>query len=342
MSGAAEPEHRKNRGSRRPAALAALCVILIAVAIWSLSAGTTLYPVGTVLDALFAGDGSRDHLVIGTIRAPRLFAGMLAGSALAVAGAIMQAVTGNPLASPGLLGLNAGAAFAVVLATTIAGASTGEAFVWPAFAGAAAATAIAYGLGSIGRTGATPLKIVLAGAVLSGFLGSLTAAVLVLDKGTMDTVRMWTAGSLAGRTMSHIEDVSPFILAGLGASLFLGRFLTALSLGTDVARALGQNVRFWRGASVVIVVLLAGGAVALVGPIGFVGLVTPHIVRMAIGQDQRWVIPFSALGGALLLTVADTASRTLLGQNFPAGATMALIGAPFFIMLARRRLGPTP
>ncbi|MFD1331981.1 FecCD family ABC transporter permease [Methylopila musalis] len=316
--------------------------LLGAVALWSLSAGTTLYPIGTVLDALFAGDASRDHLVIGTIRAPRLLAGMLAGSALAVAGAIMQAVTGNPLASPGLLGLNAGAAFAVVLATAIAGASTGGAFVWPAFMGAAAASAVAYGLGSAGRTGATPLKIVLAGAVLSGFLGSLTAAVLVLDKGAMDTVRLWTAGSLAGRTMAQIWIVGPYILLGLATSLFLGRSLTSLSLGADAARALGQNVRLWRGVSVVTVVLLAGGAVALVGPIGFIGLVVPHIVRMTVGSDQRWVIPFCALGGALLLTAADVASRTLLGQNFPAGVAMALIGAPFFIQLARRRVGPTP
>lgn len=332
----------KPRGSWRPAALVALGLLLAAVAVWSLSAGTTHHSVTTALDALFANNGSRDHLVIAGVRAPRVLAGLCAGAALAVAGAILQAVTGNPLASPGLLGLNAGAAFAVVLATSIAGATTGDPFVWPAFAGAAAATAVAYGLGSAGRTGATPLKIVLAGAVVSGFLSSLTAAVLVLDKGATDTVRLWTAGSLAGRTMPQIVAVGPYILSGLAASLFLGRSLNTLSLGGDAARSLGQNVTLGRGASVVTVVLLAGGAVALVGPIGFVGLVVPHIARMVVGADQRWIMPFCALGGALLLTAADTASRTLLGQSFPAGVTMAFIGAPFFIWLARRRLGPTP
>ncbi|GLK77701.1 siderophore ABC transporter permease [Methylopila jiangsuensis] len=329
-------------GARRAAALVALAGLLAAVGFWSLSAGSTPYALGTVLDALIANDGSRDHLVIATIRAPRLLAGLGVGAALAVAGAIMQAVTGNPLASPGLMGLNAGAAFAVVLATAVAGASTGDAVVWPAFGGAAAAAVVVYGLGATGRGGATPLKIVLAGAVVSGFLGSLTAAVLVLDKGAMDTVRLWTAGSLAGRTAEQVQTVGPYILAGLAVSLLLGRALNALSLGADAARALGQNVRFWRRASIVTVVLLAGGAVALAGPIGFVGLVTPHIVRMLAGADHRWAIPFCALGGALLLTAADAASRTLLGSGFPAGVTMALIGAPFFIHLARRRIGAAP
>lgn len=322
--------------------LVALCGALGATSLWSLTFGTSRIPIADVLAAFFSFDGSREHLVVTTLRLPRVLAGLLAGGALAVAGAIMQAVTNNPLASPGLLGVNAGAAFAVVMAITLLGVTSGNAHVWFAFGGAGVSAVIVYVLGSVGQGGATPLKLVLAGALLTMFLSSLTTAVLIFDQTTLDTVRLWTAGSLAGRTMPQVAAVSPYILAGLVAALIFRRHLMTLSLGAEVARTVGQNPIVWRGLAVGIVILLAGGAVALAGPVGFVGLVVPHIARLTVGVDYRWIIPFSAAGGALLVVVADTVGRTFFAsQSFPVGVTMALVGAPFFIWLARSQVGKT-
>lgn len=323
----------------RVLSLAALCLVVAAASVWSITLGASHTPVSDVLSAIFAFDGSREHLVVTMLRLPRVLAGLLAGSALAVAGAIMQAVTNNPLAAPGLLGVNAGAAFAVVMATSLLGIGTGG-VVWFAFGGAAAAAIVVYVFGSVGRGGATPLKLVLAGAVLTTFLSSLTTAILIFDETTLDIVRLWTAGSLSGRTIEQVAGVTPYILIGLLAALIFRRQVMTLSLGAEIARSVGQNPILWRGLAVVIVVLLAGGAVALAGPIGFVGLVVPHIARMTVGVDYRWIIPFSAAGGALLVVVADTMGRTVFAsQSFPVGVTMAILGAPFFIWLARSHVG---
>lgn len=316
---------------------ALLCVLVLA-SMSAIALGTVAMAPSTIISAIFAFDGSRDHLLVTTVRMPRVMAALLAGSALAVSGAIMQAVTNNPLASPGLLGINAGAAFAVVSVMTLFGAGIGD-IVWFAFLGAAIAAIVVYALGAVGAVGHSPLGLVLAGAILATFLTSLTTAVLIFDQSTLDAVRLWTAGSVTGRTMAQARTVAPHILTGLVAALLLGRHLTTLSLGADASRALGQNPLVWRGASVAIVILLAGGAVALAGPIGFVGLVVPHVVRVIVGVDYRWVVPFSALGGALLVVVADMAGRLAFGsQSFPVGVTIALIGAPFFLYLARTRL----
>ena len=323
------------------------CAVLLLLAIAGLLfsamlaviAGPTPFSPSTVLSAIFRFDGSRDHLVVMLLRLPRVAAAMIAGAGLAVSGAIMQAVTKNPLASPGLLGINAGAAFAVVASLSIIGVS-GDALVWYAFGGAAFAAFCVFVIGSIGRMGATPLIMVLAAAVVATFLTSLTTAILIFDQTTLDAVRLWTVGSLSGRTMDQVITVMPYSLAGLFGSLVLARHLTTLSLGTDVATALGQNPALWRSLSVVIVILLSGSAVALAGPVGFVGLVVPHIVRLAISMDYRWVIPFSAVIGAIMVVLADLAGRIILAnQSFPVGVTMALIGAPFFLWLARYRTG---
>lgn len=324
----------------RAAALAAMCLLLAVTAIWSVTLGTSHIAISDVLAAIVAFDGSREHLVVTTLRLPRVLAGVLGGSALAVAGAIMQAVTNNPLASPGLLGVNAGAAFAVVMAMSLLGMGSSNAHVWFAFGGAGAAAIVVYALASVGPAGATPLKLVLAGAVLATFLTSLTTAILIFDQTTLDAVRLWTAGSLTGRSMAQVASVAPYILAGLAAALVFRRHLMTLSLGATVARSVGQNPVLWRGLAVIIVILLAGGAVALAGPIGFVGLIVPHIARLTVGVDYRWIMPFGAAGGALLVVVADTVGRTFFAsQSFPVGVTMALVGAPFFIWLARGRSG---
>ncbi len=325
--------------SGRTLAIAVLLGLLVLVAMSAVALGTVAMPFSTITAAIFRFDGSRDHLLVTAIRLPRVLAALLAGSALAVSGAIMQAVTNNPLASPGLLGINAGAAFAVVSVMTLFGTGIGEVYVWFAFLGAGLAAVVVYALGSLGAVGHSPLGLVLAGAIVATFLTSLTSAILIFDQSTLDAVRFWTAGSVTGRTMAQAATVAPYILTGLVAALLLGRHLTTLSLGAERARALGQNPAIWRGAAVAIVILLAGGAVALAGPIGFVGLVVPHIVRMGIGVDYRWVLPFSALGGALLVVLADTAGRLVFAsQSFPVGVTIALLGAPFFLYLARTRL----
>lgn len=222
---------------------------------------------------------------------------------------------------------------------TFFGAGVGDIYIWFAFLGAGIAAFAVTLLSSFGPIRHSPVGLILAGAIVAAFLTSLTSAVLIFDQSTLDAVRMWTAGSVTGRTMAQAATVAPYIAFGLIVSLFLGRHLTTLSLGADTARSVGQNTALWRGVAIVTVILLAGGAVALAGPIGFVGLIVPHIVRMAVSADYRWIIPFSALGGALLVVGADMAGRMVFGsQNFPVGVTIALVGAPFFLWLARNRM----
>ena len=320
-------------------ALLVLSCLLVAMSMWAPTLGTVHIPLLSVWNAVFHFDGSREHLLVMAIRLPRVLAALLAGSALAVSGAIMQAVTNNPLASPGLLGINAGASFAVVLVTTLFGAASSGVHIWFAFGGAGSAALLVYLLGSFGPAGQSGVGLVLAGAIVATFLTASTGAVLIFDESTLDAVRLWTAGSVSGRTMAQAAAVAPYILSGLAAALLLGRHMMTLSLGVDAARSVGQDPVIWRAISVLVVILLAGGAVALAGPIGFVGLIVPHIARLTIGVDYRWIIPFSALGGALLVVGADTAGRVLFtSQDFPVGVTVALIGAPFFLWLARNRL----
>lgn len=290
--------------------------------------------------AIFQFDGSRDHLIVTLLRLPRVASAMIAGAGLAVSGAIMQAVTRNPLASPGLLGINAGAAFAVVVSLMMVGVADSDTQVWYAFGGAAFAAVCVFFIGSTGSLGSTPLAMVLAGAIVATFLTSLTTAILIFDQTTLDAVRLWTVGSLSGRTMDQVVNVMPYSLIGLLGSFVLARHLTTLSLGSDVAASLGQNPVLWRCLSIVTVILLAGSAVALVGPVGFVGLIVPHIVRLTISIDYRWIVPFSAVIGAIMVILADLVGRLILAnQSFPVGVTMALLGAPFFLWLARYRTG---
>ncbi len=331
------PERRRGEGARLFGLVALLC-LLVVLSLSAVMLGASSLSLSTVFAAIFAFDGSREHLVVTMLRLPRVLAALLSGAALAVAGAIMQALTRNPLAEPGLLGVNAGAAFAVVVALGLFGLGSAQTYIWCAFGGAAVAALIVFALGSLGGS-ATPLKLVLAGAVVGTFLTSLTTALLIFDQATLDTVRLWTVGSLSGRTMGQVAAVAPYIGVGLAAAFLLRGQLTTLSLGSDVAQSLGQDPVIWRALYLAIVVLLAGGAVALVGPVGFAGLVVPHVMRLTVGVDYRWLIPFSAVGGAMLLVLADMAGRSVLANlTVPVGVTMALIGAPFFLWLARYRV----
>jgi iron complex transport system permease protein len=310
---------------------------LIATLLWSITLGAADITPTDVYEALFAFDEtSFDHLIIQTVRLPRVLAGAIVGAALAVAGALMQGVTRNPLADSGILGINSGAALAVVLAVYVLGAPPLATYALFGFVGAATAAVLVYLLGMAGRGGATPLSLTLAGVIVSAFVSAFTTTILISDQETLDKIRFWTAGSLAGRDMALLLGIAPYLAVGIGGALLMSQQLTALSLGDDVARGLGQQTGRIKLAAAGLVVLLAGGAVALAGPIGFVGLVVPHVVRFIVGVDYRWIIPYAALFGAILTTLADVGARIFIRpQELPVGVVMAFVGAPFFIALAR-------
>jgi iron complex transport system permease protein len=315
-----------------------ICIaILIIVLLWSITLGAADITPTVVYESLFKFNAENfDHTIIQSVRLPRVLSGVVVGAALAVAGAIMQGLTRNPLADSGLLGINSGASLAVVLAVTLLGNPPLSVYALCGFIGAGLAASLVYFISAMGRGGATPLKLTLAGVILSMFIMSITTALLISDQETLDKIRFWTAGSLAGRDMSLLMQTSPYILIGLLASLFISRQITTISLGEDIAKGLGQNTVWVKGVAAIIVVLLAGGSVALAGPIGFVGLVVPHIVRFLVGVDYRWILPYSAVFGAMLVTVADVGSRVIIRPlELPVGIMMALRGAPFFIWLAR-------
>lgn len=287
--------------------------------------------------ALFQFDGSTDHLIIRTVRLPRAILAIVVGASLAVAGAITQGLTRNPLAAPDILGVNVGASLAVVLATFIGGDGSNQ---WAfAFIGAAIAAVVVYGLGTLGRSGLTPIKLVIAGAALSYFLGSLTTGILLLNQRTLDDIRFWLAGSLGGQDWNGLTAVLPYIMVGLVSSLSLGRQLTLLTFGEEVAQGLGLKTAWVKLGAATVLVLLAGSAVALAGPIGFVGLIVPHVVRFGVGVDYRWILPYAMVMGGIFLSVADMAARLLISpQELPVGIMTALVGAPFFIYLARSQI----
>ncbi|MEA5451753.1 iron ABC transporter permease [Leptolyngbya sp. CCNP1308] len=312
-------------------------LVLLGCLLVSILLGAADIAPGTVWQSIVQFDGSTEHLIIRTVRLPRAILAVVVGAALAVAGAITQGLTRNPLAAPDILGINVGAALAMVLAVFWRG--SGGSYVGFAFGGAAIAAVTVYWLGSMGRSGLTPLKLVIAGAALSYLLSSLTTGILILSQRTLDEIRFWLAGSLAGQDIATMLPVLPYIAVGLAASLALGRQLTLMSLGEDVAQGLGLQTAWVKVGSAIAVVLLAGSAVALAGPIGFVGLVVPHIVRFAVGVDYRWILPYSMVAGAILLSVADTAARLVIRpQELPVGIMTALVGAPFFIYLARSKI----
>ena len=305
----------------------------------SIALGVADIGLGEILQALTAPDGSTEHLIIRTVRVPRTITALLVGAAVAVAGAIMQGLTRNPLADPGILGINAGAALAVVTAVFWFDAASLNVYAGFALLGAAAAAVTVYGLGSLGRGGLTPLNLTIAGAALTALVSSLTTGILILSQRTLDEIRFWLAGSVAGRDMELVVQVIPYLAVGLALGLAMGKQLTTLSLGEAVAQGLGQNTVWVKTFAAISVVLLAGGSVAVAGPIGFIGLIVPHIVRFWAGADYRWILPYSALAGAMLLLLADIAARLLIQpQELPVGIVTPLLGAPFFIYLTRSQV----
>jgi iron complex transport system permease protein len=318
-----------------------LVILLGACAAASLAIGSLRIPLAEVVAALTSPDGSDAHAIVTEVRVPRTELGVLVGGALGAAGALMQGVTRNPLAEPGVLGINAGAALAVVLAISLLGVSSVGAYAWFALLGAGLAAVAVYSLAAGGREGATPVRLALAGAVLAALLISITSAVLVGDAQTLDDFRFWLVGSLAGRDAGVVTGVAPFIAAGLLIALAAGPGLNTLALGDDVARGLGQRVMHARAAAGAGSVLLAGGAVAAAGPIAFVGLPVPHLARALVGADYRWTIPYSVVLGGMALLTADVIGRIVTRPaELEVGVVTAVLGAPFFIWLVRsRKLG---
>jgi iron complex transport system permease protein len=289
-------------------------------------------------DVLWHAERSTDAVIVLDLRLPRALLAVGVGAALGLAGALMQALTRNPLADPGLLGVNLGASTAVVIAIAYLGITAVTGYVWFAFAGAAAASVVVYVLGATGRAAASPDRLVLAGVAISAVLFAFDSVVLLLDPLAFDQFRFWTVGALAGRRADVLVQVAPFIVAGLLLALCLGRPLNALALGDEAGRALGARVGRTRVLAAVAVTLLSGAATAAAGPIAFVGLTVPHVARMIAGPDQRWVLPYSAVLAAILLLGADLAGRVVVAPDeLQVGIVTAVVGAPVFLALCRRR-----
>lgn len=321
---------------RELAWLGAGLLALTVLTLWSLRTGAADIALHDVLAALWTGGEDRAALVLREVRLPRVLAALLCGAALAVAGTIIQAMTGNPLADPGILGINAGAALAVVLGLAVFGVDAMGALVALAWAGAALAALLVLALASAGRAGGSPVRLVLSGVVIASFCAALTATVLVLDARTQDVVRLWTVGSVQGRSLDVVAALAPTVLVPLVLALLVNRQIAALSLGAAVARGIGQAQTLWRLMAAGVVVALAGSAVAIAGPLGFVGLIVPHMARLLVGAEQHRLLPAAAMGGAALTLIADTLPRALWSRDVPVGVTLALIGAPVFVWLARR------
>ena len=328
----------------RPAALRALGLVacaglLVVVVMLSLRFGSISISNGDAWNALFNyNEDSYNQTVVRSLRLPRTLIGLGVGAALAVAGATIQATTRNPLGDPSILGINSGAAFAIVTALYFGGLSSSYQYIWFAFGGALGASLLVYTVAAAGRGGASPVKLALAGAIVASLLSSWTTALLLLDEQTLDIVRFWLAGSLAGRDLDVFWTVLPFIGVGVAGALILSRQLNVLSLGDDIARGLGMHTGRIRVASAALVVLMAGGSVAAAGPIGFVGLAVPHIVRTFVGSDYRWILAYSLLVGPMLLLGADITGRLVVKPaELQVGVITAFCGAPFLIAIARSR-----
>ncbi|MFS0863627.1 FecCD family ABC transporter permease [Fredinandcohnia sp. 179-A 10B2 NHS] len=284
-----------------------------------------------------AYNGSNEHIIIQSIRLPRALIAAAVGASLGIAGTLMQALTKNPLASPGIFGVNAGAGFFIVVAVSVFSVSSLQAFTWIAFLGAAVAAFTVYFIGSLGREGLTPMKLTLAGSAMAAMFSSFTQGLLVIDEMALDQVLFWLAGSIQGRKLDVLQSVIPYLGIAWVFSLLLANKINILTMGEDVAKGLGQRTGTVKLLTAIVIILLAGGSVAIAGPIGFIGIVIPHITRSLVGNDHRWIIPYSGILGGVLLLLADISARyVVMPEEVPVGVMTALIGTPFFIYVARR------
>ena len=327
------------RGAALALGLLCLAGAVLLVAFFSITVGARPITLESVWTALTAFDpDSTDHRIIWDLRLPRTAIGLAVGAALGLSGAVLQGATRNPLADPSILGIHSGAAVFVVLGVAVFGITQLSVYVWLAFIGAGAAMLVVYAVASLGREGATPIKLALAGAAMTAAMQSVTSAILLTSPRTLDEIRFWQVGSLVGRDMDIFIQVAPFLAIGMVLALATGRMLDGLSMGEDVARALGQNVDRSRAIAGLAAVILSGAATAAAGPIAFVGLTVPHVARAVTGPNYRWILPYSMLLAPILLLGADVIGRVIAPPGeVQVGIVTAVIGAPFFIALVRRR-----
>ncbi|WP_430593258.1 iron chelate uptake ABC transporter family permease subunit [Humidisolicoccus flavus] len=329
---------RRRRGARTAGGMLVLLAVLVLAVLLSLAVGANPLSVSTVWNTLLGEGNTETNYIVFDLRIPRTITGLVAGAALGIAGALIQAFTRNPLADPGILGVNAGAALAVALGITLLGLRDVSQFVWFAFAGALIVTIAVYLIGSSGRGSADPLRLTLAGVALGAVLSGITTGLSLSNPDAFDSMRSWNAGSLLGRGLDAILPVLPFVVVGILIALFLAPGLNAVGLGEDVARSQGANVLGIRLGVIVAVTLLAGSATALAGPISFIGLMVPHVIRWTFGVDQRAILPLAALLAPVILLLADVLGRVIIAPaEVPVGIVAAVVGAPVLILLARRR-----
>jgi len=319
--------------------VAAMLAVLAGAFLLHIAVGAKPLPIGTVIDALFHFDPAIfDHAIVRNLRLPRAVLAVVVGASLSLAGALMQGVTRNPLADPGLLGLTAGAAFAVVLAHSVFGFTAMAATPWVAMSGALGAAIIVFFISRMVPGGSTPLSMTLAGAAVTAFLGTVISVIHLLDQDTFENLRVWLTGSLAGRDITLLWYVGPPMVLALAAGILLAPRVTVLAMGEEVAQGLGVRTGMLKAQLLAVVVVLTACSVALAGPLGFIGLVIPHVVRLYVGSDYRWIVPYAALVGAAYLVSVDIVARIAIPpREISTGIITALVGAPLFVHLVRRR-----
>lgn len=324
--------------ARRLLGLAGAAVGLAMLTLLSIAVGSKSIPLDVVLTSLLDNSGQGDAFVVWDLRIPRTVVGMAVGVGLGVAGALVQALTRNPLADPGILGVNAGAALFVAIGISVFGVTSVGGYVWFAFAGALVVTTAVYVIGSAGRGGADPMQLTLAGVALGAVLTGVMTSMLLIDPQAFDQMRSWSAGSIVNRGWATLVPVLPFLAAGLVLAAVAAGPLNSIALGDDLARSLGTPVVRTRVTVVLAVTLLAGGATAIAGPIGFVGLMIPHIARWLVGPDQRWILAYTVFLAPSLVLAADILGRLVIRPGeLPAGIVTAFVGAPILVLLVRRR-----
>lgn len=329
-----ETSHRRRH---RLLWLLASVLLLVVVCLASLAIGSAPLPPATVWAALTAPDGSIDHVTVVSLRVPRTILGLLVGAALAVAGALIQGLTRNPLADPGILGVNAGAGFAIVLGVAVFGVTRIDQYLPLGFLGAIVGTALVYGIAVRGPEGATPVRLTLVGIALGAVFMGVSQTLTLLSADTFDRMRFWGAGSIADRPAGTIEVILPAILIGLALAFTTTPGMNALALGDDLARAVGARIGRTRVLGMIAVTLLCGAATAAAGPIGFVGLMIPHAVRFVTGPDQRWILPFALTLGPTLVLASDILGRLIVWPaELQVGIVTVFLGAPVLIWLVRR------
>lgn len=333
----AATEPRKTLGTRA-GALLAMGAVLAGTSLLSLFVGSGDIPVSEAWRALWHNDGSTNAEIVRSTRVPRTLLGITVGAAMGVAGALMQALTRNPLADPGILGVNAGAYFCMVLGFAVLGATSTAGSVPFAMVGAFIASTAVYFVGSRGRGGASPATLVLTGVAVSCVFTGVAFGMTMVDPKAFDAIRGWQVGSLQkDHGLELLQTTTPYIVVGLVVAFALTAHLNAIALGDDRARALGVPVTTVRTAGFIAMTLLCGAGTAAIGPISFLGLMIPHAVRSIVGPDQRWIIPASALAAPILFLGADIVGRVAVETELPVGMVTAFIGAPVLIQLVRTR-----